>query len=143
MLNLVYNRFYSEEVKETFLNTIRSFLDEFMEDSEMFNEKNILHPGHPYRIQKKKEKDAALRARIYEQLTIKGYANVEEEKESLDAMEINELLSYYNEREAEAVAAEEAKKEAEEEAARLAEEDSEDNNDELSIGDDDSPVVEE
>ena len=125
MLNLVYNRFYSEEVKETFLNTIRSFLDEFMDDTELFNEKNILHPGHPYRIQKKKEKDAALRARIYEQLTIKGYANVPEEKESLDAMEINELLSYYNEREAEAVAAEEAKKEAEE-AARLAEEDSED-----------------
>ena len=145
MLNLVYNRFYSEEVKETFLNTIRSFLDEFMDDTELFNEKNILHPGHPYRIQKKKEKDAALRARIYEQLTIKGYANVEEEKESLDAMEINELLSYYNEREAEAVAAEEAKKEAEE-AASLAEEDSEesDNGEEqLSSGDDGSPVVEE
>ena len=145
MLNLIYNRFYSEEVKETFLNTIRSFLDEFMDDTEIFNEKNILHPGHPYRIQKKKEKDAALRARIYEQLTIKGYANVEEEKESLDAMEINELLSYYNEREAEAVAAEEAKKEAEE-AARLAEEDSEesDNGEEqLSSGDDCSPVVEE
>ena len=145
MLNLVYNRFYSEEVKETFLNTIRSFLDEFMEDSEMFNEKNILHPGHPYRIQKKKEKDAALRARIYEQLTIKGYANVPEEKESLDAMEINELLSYYNEREAEAVAAEEDKKEAEE-AARLAEEDSEesDNGEEqLSSGDDGSHDVEE
>ena len=146
MLNLIYNRFYSEEVKETFLNTIRSFLDEFMDDTEIFNEKNILHPGHPYRIQKKKEKDAALRARIYEQLTIKGYANVEEEKESLDAMEINELLSYYNEREAEAVAAEEAKKEAEEEAARLAEEDSEesDNGEEqLSSGDDGSHDVEE
>lgn len=125
MLNLVYNRFYSEEVKETFLNTIRTFLDEFMNDSEIFNEKNILHPGHPYRIQKKKEKDAALRQRIYEMMTEKGYANVEEEKGSLDAMEINELLSYYNEREAEAVAAEEDKKEAEE-AERLAEEDSED-----------------
>lgn len=151
MLNLIYNRFYSEEVKETFLNTIRSFLDEFMDDTEIFNEKNILHPGHPYRIQKKKEKDAALRARIYEQLTIKGYANVEEEKESLDAMEINELLSYYNEREAEAVAAEEAKKEAEE-AARLAEEDSEDEEEyeesdngeeQVSSVDDGSPVVEE
>lgn len=125
MLNLVYNRFYSEEVKETFLNTIRSFLDEFMCDSEIFNEKNILHPGHPYRIQKKKEKDAALRQRIYEMMIEKGYANVKEEKESLDAMEINELLSYYNEREAEAVAVEEAKKGAEE-AEPLVEEDFED-----------------
>lgn len=113
MLNLVYNRFYSEEVKDTFLNTIRSFLDEFMDDSELFNEKNILHPGHPYRIAKKKEKDAALRQRIYDAMSEKGYVNLEEDKESLDAMEINELLSYYNERESEAIAVEEAKKEAE------------------------------
>lgn len=115
MLNLVYNRFYSDEVRDTFLNTIRSFLDEFMDEKEIFEKDNILQPNHPYRIRKKKEKDAKLRAGIYAELTKNNYVDISEQQDELDAMDINELIAFYNERKNEAESAKEEDSSKEEE----------------------------
>ena len=95
MLNLIYNRFYSDEVKDTFLNTIRTFLDNFEDVRDEFDEKNILHPNHPYRIQKEKEREADLRVRLYHEIA-KHVEIDDAEKEKLDAMNITELLQYHN-----------------------------------------------
>ena len=96
MLNLVYNRFYSEDVREIFLSTIRTFLDQFEDVREIFDEKNILHPNHPYRIQKEKEREANLRAKLYGEMVQKLGIKLEEMKKELDAMSMQELLSYYD-----------------------------------------------
>lgn len=96
MLNLVYNRFYSEDVREIFLSTIRTFLDQFEDVREIFDEKNILHPNHPYRIQKEKEREANLRAKLYGEMVQKLGIKLEEMKKELDAMSMQELISYYD-----------------------------------------------
>ena len=98
MLNLVYNKFYSEDVKEIFLGTIRKFLDQFEDVRDVFDEKNILHPNHPYRIEKQKMREMSLRKKIYDDLEKNAGIVVSEHQEELDALEINELLSYYDEK---------------------------------------------
>lgn len=94
MLNLIYNRFYSDEVRDTFLNTIRTFLDNFEDVRDEFDEKNILHPNHPYRIQKEKEREADLRVRLYHEIA-KHVEIDDAAKEKLDVMTITELLQYH------------------------------------------------
>lgn len=101
MLNLVYNRFYSEDVKDTFLNAIRTFLDNFEYDREAFNENNILHPGHPYRIAKEKEREANLREKLYSDMQSKLGLKIIEVKDELDKMSIGDLMRYYKEKEKE------------------------------------------
>lgn len=64
MLNLVYHKFYADEPRETFLNSMRGFLRRFEEYREVFNEKNILHPGHPHRIKRDAEMAAMKKAEI-------------------------------------------------------------------------------
>lgn len=108
MLNLVYNRFYSDDVKGIFLTTIRTFLDQFEDVRDTFNEKNILHPNHPYRIQKEKERDATLRAKLYGEMQTKLGIKLEDVKEDLDAMGIPELVKYYEEKKTEKEATEKA-----------------------------------
>ena len=98
MLNLVYSRFYSEDVKETFLNAIRAFLDNFEDDREAFNEKNILHPGHPYRIAREKVREANLREKLYSDMQSKLGLKIIEVKDELDKMSIGDLMRYYEEK---------------------------------------------
>lgn len=140
MLNLVYSRFYSDEVKEIFLNTIRKFLDEFEAEYDRFDKDNILQPNHPYRIEKKKAKDAETRKKIYEFLEKNGYIEDKENApEELEEMEIADLISYYNEKVAELDAQKEAeKKAAEAEESDDEEEDEEDVEDEEESDDEES-----
>lgn len=55
MINLVYHKFYSDEVRETFLSSMRGFLSHFEKYRELFEQKNILHPKHPHRVAKDAE----------------------------------------------------------------------------------------
>ena len=96
LLNLVYNRYYSDEVKEIFLTSIRSFLDMFEDVRDIFDEGNILHPGHPYRIQKEKEREAGMRKDIYEKLD-EMLGAMRPPISDLDEKSIPELIEYYNE----------------------------------------------
>lgn len=128
MLNLVYQRFYSDEVKEIFLNTVRSFLDEFEEDRERFDKDNILHPNHPYRIAKKKEKDAATRAKIYQLLEDENYMT-DELKDELEKMEMDELFAFFKEKMDEKDA-KESEDDTDEDATETDDEDTEDENEE-------------
>lgn len=93
LLNLVYHRFYSKEVEDIFLNAIRSFLDEFMEYSEMFKEKNYLYPKHPYRIELNAKREKDLRDKIRSDIREK-----EELPSGFDEMSLEDLIAYYNTR---------------------------------------------
>lgn len=64
MLNLVYHKFYADEPREMFLNSMRGFLRRFEAYRDLFNEKNILHPGHPHRIKRDAEMAAMKKAEI-------------------------------------------------------------------------------
>lgn len=68
ILNLVYNKFYSEEIKETFLNHMRRFLDLFESYHDLFEKSNQLQPTHPHRIQKDAERAAMEKELKYAQL---------------------------------------------------------------------------
>lgn len=93
MLNLNYHRFYSDEVREIFLQSIREFLDQFDSERDRFEKMNITHPKHPTRIQKNVERERALRKNIYEDIWKHG-GDVDTDK--LDAMDINELMKYHS-----------------------------------------------
>lgn len=94
--NLIYNRFVNEDVKEQFLNAARNFLDQFEDMREKFEADNILHPKHPYRIQKDQEREAEQRKEICKHLTeIKAIEDVTEE---INAMSLEELIAFAKEK---------------------------------------------
>lgn len=96
LLNLQYHRFYSDEVEETFLNAIRGFLDRFEDYRQQFETNNILHPDHPYRIEKDKERFEELKKKISED--IKNHGKMTEyavgRLQAINTTE--ELLRFYN-----------------------------------------------
>ena len=94
--NLIYNRFVNDEVREQFLNAARNFLDQFEYARERFEKDNVLHPAHPIRIQKDKEREAEQRKEICKHLTeIKAIEDVTDE---INAMSLEELIAFAKEK---------------------------------------------
>lgn len=93
LLNLSYNKFSSNTVRENFLNVIRTFLDQFEEYREFFNEENILHPDHPVRIAKVEKQNDAVKEMIYANLKDAGHEVTEEVK----ALDLDDLRKFYEE----------------------------------------------
>lgn len=91
MINLIYNKFYSDDVRDTFLEAIRNFLRKFEEYRDLFNEKNILSPNHPYRKQKDAERAAMVKLSTMKQL-IEDYPDAGYTFEYLETKTLEELL---------------------------------------------------
>ena len=91
MANVVYEKFPNEKTKQDFLNIMRRVLDFFENYREVFNEKNILHPNHPRRIEKDKEREKELREMIYSNLEHIG-------TEVNRDMSIDDLKKYYQDK---------------------------------------------
>lgn len=93
---LVDNRFSTNAARETFLDTIRKFLQRFADYRDVFSERNITHPGHPYRIEKDAQRTEALRVRILADLT-KLKPGIENDTElNVSTMSVNELIDLRN-----------------------------------------------
>ena len=112
--NLIFDSFVSEDAKNTFLDSIRKFLDQFIDagKTEEFMEKNILRPGHEYRIEKEKEREKEARKSIYEMSLKNGWV---EDTKSLEELPYEELVKFVNKKQEE----EEAAKKEEYEKGRL------------------------
>ena len=67
LTKLVYDSFPREEYKETFLNTIRTYLDKFIDAgyTDYFIEHNISYPKHPERIKKDEMREESAREYYY------------------------------------------------------------------------------
>lgn len=92
--NLIYHKFTSKELEEKFLNIIRSFLDNFADDYDTFDKKNVLHPNHPVRLEKKKKRDDEVKKMIYANFENKGY-EVTDEVRALDLDALRELYDAF------------------------------------------------
>jgi hypothetical protein len=96
MINLVYNKFYDDETKQLFIDSMKGFLDRFSEYRELFSEKNILQPNHPYRIKKDAEISAMKRSK-YLKVIETDYpeeVDTQEKKDKIDAMTNAELVEF-------------------------------------------------
>jgi hypothetical protein len=127
---LYYNKFPNANSREIFLNSVRTYLDQFIDAgyTEKFEAENILQPNHPERIKKDKEREEKLREQYYAQILKMGFAETIDE--TITNMTTDELVAFLDEKNREML--EEAERKAAEkkaeEAARLAEEDDEDDN---------------
>ena len=67
LTKLVYDKFPNEETKETTLNMIRTYLDQYIDGgyTEYFLEKNESHPKHPERIKKDEMREKSAREYYY------------------------------------------------------------------------------
>ena len=67
LTKLIYDSFPNNECKETFLNTIRTYLDKFIDAgyTDYFIEHNISYPKHPERIKKDKMREESAREYYY------------------------------------------------------------------------------
>lgn len=72
LTNLFYNTFESDERRDEFLTIVKAFLFMFMEHYEEFVEQNITHPTHPVRLEREKEHDALVRAKMIKRITESG-----------------------------------------------------------------------
>lgn len=110
LINLVYNRFYSADNREIFLESMRGFLRRFEPYREVFNEKNILHPNHPHRIQKDAEMAAMEKAKYlaYIEKEFPEAVDTEEKTEEFKNMSLSEVMAAYSKLCEEKRAAEEA-----------------------------------
>lgn len=89
--NIIYEKFPNEKTKSDFLNVMRNVLNFFSKYHDLFNEKNFLHPKHPRRIEKDKEREKELRDMIYSSLQLTD-SNITDE---IRNMSIEELKSFY------------------------------------------------
>lgn len=72
LTNLFYNTFENDDRREEFLKIVRAFLFMFMEHYEEFVKENITHPKHPVRLEREKEQEALIRAKMIERITESG-----------------------------------------------------------------------
>lgn len=109
LINLSTDRFATEEGKNLLLNSIRSFLDQFIDAgwSEKFEKDNILQPNHPVRIEKERKREEALRKNLMDEIEKNDWITSEEERAEVEGKDINELLTYIHLKEAEDKAREE------------------------------------
>lgn len=105
MSKLMYNRFSSDAMRDSLLDTIRKTLDKFESYREKFEKDNILHPNHPAYKEKAAKREAATRNHAYNELAAILYPDVnsetdvsgrEELKASINNMSVEEVVSYYN-----------------------------------------------
>lgn len=91
MLKLVNGKFANEDVKDIFLEAMRRYLNQFEEFRAVFEEKNILHPGHPHRIASEKQREIEFREVIFREIMQRNWATEEEiaQMQSLSLVELN------------------------------------------------------
>lgn len=97
LLHLTTNRFYSEEPKNILLNSIREFLDEFMDPAIIarFDRDNTTHPGHPVRIEMDKRREEEYKKNVLDMITKEERLLTESDKEDLLKLSGKELWEYY------------------------------------------------
>jgi hypothetical protein len=96
MINLVYNKFYDDETRQTFIDSMKGFLDNFADYRALFESENILQPNHPYRIKKDAEISAMKRSK-YLKVIETDYPeemDTQEKIDKIDAMSNQELVEF-------------------------------------------------
>ena len=91
--NLVYNRFTSNTIRNKFLDVVRNFLDRFTSRYDIFEEKNVLHPNHPTRIEKSNKRTEEVKQMIYANLENEGYIITDEVRK----LDLDDLRTLYDE----------------------------------------------
>ena len=93
---LFYNKFSSDAAREEFLNTVRGFLDKFIEAgyTDKFVKENITWEEHPNRKKKDAEREKKAREQIYDQIIKQNYSD--KITDELRAMTLSELYNYLN-----------------------------------------------
>jgi hypothetical protein len=130
MINLVYNKFYDDETRQTFIDSMKGFLDKFADYRALFESENILQPNHPYRIKKDAEISAMKRSK-YLKVIETDYPeemDTQEKIDKIDAMSNQELVDFIKSLEQakeDKKLMEEAIEKAEEDIAKTAEIDTE------------------
>lgn len=124
LYKLMDNRFVTDELRETYVNAIEKYLDQFKVWEDEFREKNIMWKEHPKRIAKEKERESKYRDQLYGNIMKMGYA--ESIDETLQNMTLEELREFIDKKNIEKLEA--AKKAGEEKAKAEVEEDETDEN---------------
>lgn len=140
LTKLVYDKFPNEETKETTLNMIRTYLDQYIDGgyTEYFLEKNESHPNHPERIKKDEMREKSAREYYYSIIRKSlpdVYVPITEE---VEGMTIPELAEY-----AKKVSDEALEKQKDKLAEQFTEKTNEDDSEECDSNEDEGSPVEE
>ena len=140
LTKLVYDKFPNEETKETTLNMIRTYLDQYIDGgyTEYFLEKNESHPKHPERIKKDEMREKSAREYYYS-IIRKSLPDVDFPiTKEVEGMTIPELAEY-----AKKVSDEALEKQKDELAEQFTEKTDEDDSEECDSNEDEGSSVEE